>query len=152
MHTTVCILWLVTLTALKITILNPENHYLAYISFETMYDAEYCFFSSLLRDTPSIFQQTHSYQYRNKFLLNNVQTISLNIKSYLSRYDKCNYEFPINRIRNVFMNAWTWGCCAFCILFFVRDKFYCSILTPLPLLFSNTMLLPSVKFENNFCP
>jgi hypothetical protein len=74
---------IVTLTALKVTILLPGIHYLAYISFEKMYDAEYYFGSSLMRDNPSIFQQTHSDQYLSKFLLNNVQIISLNIKSYL---------------------------------------------------------------------
>jgi hypothetical protein len=63
--------------------------------------------SSLL--TVSVFQQTHIDQNRSKFLLNNVQPIFLNVNSYLSRHDKCHYEFPSNRIPNMFMNPFSGG-------------------------------------------
>ena len=91
-------------------------------------------------------------QYRSKFLLKFLQPINLNVNCYLLRYDKCNFELPINRISKVHIAVWTWGYCAIWIPIFVSGKFSCSTLTPLPLLISNTMSLPNFKFENNFYP
>jgi hypothetical protein len=88
--------------------------------------------------------------YRSKFVLNFLQPIYLNVIYYPLRYDKCNYEFPINRIPRAFMNEHE-----IAVLFVFRFSYatkFSSTLTALPPLLSNTMLLQSFNFENEFCP